>query len=163
MHDLIQSTSSNDHRIRKNAETSPLLTFPSEVRENILSHLIGDKLIHLKYLSKDDASLAKKAEKEYLGTSANGRESGKMPIHFMLNSDDEIEVTDNGEIWTREPGWFSSLAAEVAGRNPGLFSRSPAEATTHESRFLSFAEAKAAGRNPGLFSSPAEAAASEAG
>ena len=39
-------------RVRDNAVRSPLLSLPSEVRECILKHLLGDRLIHLKYLEK---------------------------------------------------------------------------------------------------------------
>lgn len=56
--------------IRKNASTSPLLLLPSEVRENILIHLVGDNLIHVKYLDGVELYLANKAKNEYLDARA---------------------------------------------------------------------------------------------
>ena len=49
-----------------NAATSPLLLLPSEVRENILTHLVGDQLIHVKYLSGMKLHDANKAKVEYI-------------------------------------------------------------------------------------------------
>ena len=45
-----------------NAENSPLLRFPSEVREEILVNIVGDNLIHVKYLYGDDLIEARRAE-----------------------------------------------------------------------------------------------------
>ena len=58
-----------------NAENSPLLRFPSEVREKILVNIIGDNLIHVKYLYGDDLIEARRAEgKEVDKVSRRSRE-----------------------------------------------------------------------------------------
>ena len=78
------------NRIRKNAATSPLLLLPSEVRENILIHLIGDNLIHIKYLDALKLYYANTAEDNRLRTGAS--EDDTLEDH----SNDGIVHTDDG-------------------------------------------------------------------
>ena len=40
--------------IRQNAANSPLLSLPSEIRERILKFLLGEKLIHVRYLNGEE-------------------------------------------------------------------------------------------------------------
>ena len=72
---LCSAVWSNCHRIRKNATTSPLLLLASEVRENILRHLLGDELIHVKYLDVFRLSCLSDPEDEHLaaGSGEDGR------------------------------------------------------------------------------------------
>lgn len=56
--------------IRKNATTSPLLLLPSEVRENILTHLVGGQLIHIKFLEGTKLYVANRARDACDGTDA---------------------------------------------------------------------------------------------
>ena len=84
-------TQSNYHSIRKNAATSPLLLLPSEVRENILIHLLGDNLIHIKYLDIHQLHSASIAKNEPLRISATeGDESKHLSSHAAIgDSEDE--------------------------------------------------------------------------
>ena len=92
----LSHTQSNHHSIRKNAATSPLLLLPSEVRENILIHLLGDKFIHIKYLDDHDLWHANQARNEHshiTATEAHGSEQS--PSHAVVEvSDDDDEDDD---------------------------------------------------------------------
>ncbi|KAK4697525.1 hypothetical protein P7C71_g567, partial [Lecanoromycetidae sp. Uapishka_2] len=46
--------------IRENAENSPLLRMPSEIREKILVNLVGDNFIHVQHLDPWDLGILKK-------------------------------------------------------------------------------------------------------
>lgn len=58
------------YSIRKNAATSPLLLLPPEVREKILIQLLGDNLIHVKYLNATALWYANNARNEILRLGA---------------------------------------------------------------------------------------------
>ena len=83
-------TESNYHSIRKNAATSPLLLLPSEVRENILIHLLGDNLIHIKYLDFKQYCRASIAKDEHLRISATeGDESKHLSSHAAIDDSED--------------------------------------------------------------------------
>ena len=90
---------SNYRSIRKNAATSPLLLLPSEVRENILIHLLGDKFIHVKYLDLTDIWRATKAKKEHsrIG-AAQENESEELSTHAVIDvsesNDEKVVIAD---------------------------------------------------------------------
>ncbi|KAL2040804.1 hypothetical protein N7G274_006262 [Stereocaulon virgatum] len=63
--------------IRKNVETSLLLRLPSEVREKILVDLVGENLIHVKYLIREELNNARLAE----GESFDDDHGARMAYH----------------------------------------------------------------------------------
>lgn len=82
--------------IRKNAATSPLLLLPSEVRENILIHLVGDNLIHVKYLEGYKLRLAIAAEDEHHGTDASkDGTSEDQSSHVIVDPDNGGDEDDD--------------------------------------------------------------------
>ena len=95
-------TQSNRHSIRKNAATSPLLLLPSEVRENILIHLLGDNLIHIKYLELYQLWRANKAKNEHSRISATaGNESEQLSSHAVVDvSENDSEDGDIAHLTT---------------------------------------------------------------
>lgn len=81
--------------IRKNAATSPLLLLPSEVREKILIHLLGDNLIHLKYLDTNALWYANNAKNNILGPRATEDvESERSPSPSLLDSSNDSDEED---------------------------------------------------------------------
>ena len=104
-------TDSKYYRIRKNASTSPLLRLPSEVRENILINLIGDNLIHVKYLDSVELYLANKAKKDYLDAIASqAGESQELSI-YTATTDGEDNKGNHDD---------HNDSSEMAGHDTGL-------------------------------------------
>ena len=94
--DVKSHTQSNHHSIRKNAATSPLLLLPSEVRENILIHLLGDNLIHIKYLELYQLSRANNAKNEHSRISATARnESEQLSGHAVVDVSENDDEDDD--------------------------------------------------------------------
>lgn len=77
--------SNNYRRIKKNRKDSPLFQLAPEIRENILAHLVGDKLIHIKYLDGHDMYQADKVKNQHLDMVA----FDEMPDLITLTSDDD--------------------------------------------------------------------------
>lgn len=91
-----------------NAATSPLLLLPSEVRENILTHLVGDKLIHVRHLEVHQVYHANKAKMEYERQSKQGGiivieddQDDELPSYTEFDPDDTddevISISGNVE------------------------------------------------------------------
>lgn len=101
------------NRIRKNAATSPLLLLPSEVRENILIHLVGDNLIHVKYLVALDLYYANRAEDKHLNPDNSEDDGSEEPLSNGMVDTDNDNGDDNYdfEIAVHE----ARLASSVAG------------------------------------------------
>ncbi|KAF6237693.1 hypothetical protein HO173_003894 [Letharia columbiana] len=122
--------------IRKNAATSPLLLLPSEIRENILIHLVGDNLIHVKYLDVYELSLAIREKKEPfdIGASEDGGSREKRH-YFMFDTDDDDcndgeddDDDDDGAIAAR----VARLASSAAGRaTPSVWEQASQPAFRH--------------------------------
>ena len=64
--------------IRTNSEQSPLLRLPSEVREKVLIDLVGENLIHVKYLIREELNDARLAE----GKELDADHEALMTYHF---------------------------------------------------------------------------------
>lgn len=85
------------YSIRKNAATSPLLLLPPEVREKILIHLLGDNLIHIKYLDTSALWYANTARDEVLRLGATEDvKSEQSPSPGLPNSSDNNDEDDYG-------------------------------------------------------------------
>ncbi|CAD6589785.1 MAG: hypothetical protein ASARMPRED_004263 [Alectoria sarmentosa] len=82
--------------IRKNATISPLLLLPSEVRENILIHLVGNNLIHVKYLDASALYYANRAKNELLDISASKDSGSEELVSYAIIDSDNDDGDDGG-------------------------------------------------------------------
>ena len=89
--------SSDHHRIYKNAATSPLLQLPSEVREKILIHLLGDNLIHVKYLSVPRLHRANRYRYHDESLASSNHEHPQMSYN-NLDTDNDDDDDDDGPL-----------------------------------------------------------------
>lgn len=85
------------YSIRKNASTSPLLLLASEVREKILINLLGDNLIHVKYLDTKRLWYANNARNEILrlGATEDVKSEPSLSPGLLDPSNDNDEDDDS--------------------------------------------------------------------
>lgn len=74
-------------RITRNELTSPFLRLPPEVRNKIYSELLGDRLIHLRYLYDDDLSYETNDSLHAAMTRVNGESRGSAWRHLVCQTD----------------------------------------------------------------------------
>lgn len=75
---------------------SPLLLLPSEVRENILIHLVGNNLIHVKYLDASALYYANRAKNNLLDIDAS-EDSGVEELVNYATIDSNNDDGDDGD------------------------------------------------------------------
>ncbi|KAM0794717.1 hypothetical protein BDR22DRAFT_826674 [Usnea florida] len=95
--------------IRKNATTSPLLLLPSEVRENILIHLVGGELIHVKLLEGTKLYYANRARAKCDRADADEDDEPK-----LMSNDDEPKMMSRDDLSDTEDELDAYIEAKRA-------------------------------------------------